>query len=194
MKRVFAAVDISDEARAKVSHYIENLRATFPQIRVGWEKAAKLHLTLKFFGNVNEAQLSKLIIAAEESAGRISDFRLQIAGTGIFPSKKNPRILWLGVQGEIETLQNLNAVLENECEKAGFEKEKRSFKAHLTIARLREPNKSAILANLHAESEFSAIDFAVRELIIYESHLNAFGSQYAPLFRARFLPPTFAEN
>ncbi len=88
MKRIFAAIDISDDARAKAAEYIENLRGEFPKIRVGWEKAEKLHLTLKFFGDVNEKQLAKLSVAVEETAKQLSNFKLQIAGTGVFPSKR----------------------------------------------------------------------------------------------------------
>ncbi len=99
-KRIFTAVDISDEARAKATDYIESLRGEFPQVRVGWEKAEKLHLTLKFFGEVDEKQLAKLTVAVEQTANQISDFNLKITETGVFPSKRNARILWLGVRGK----------------------------------------------------------------------------------------------
>jgi len=54
MKRIFTAIDISGEARKMAADYIENLRGEFSQIRVGWERAEKLHLTLKFFGDIDE--------------------------------------------------------------------------------------------------------------------------------------------
>ena len=57
MKRIFIAVDISDEVRRIVTAYIENLRKDFRDVRVGWDKPEKLHLTLKFLGDVDEKQL-----------------------------------------------------------------------------------------------------------------------------------------
>ena len=56
MKRIFAAIDISEEARRKVSAYIETLRRAFPRVRIGWEKTEKLHLTLKFLGGIDALQ------------------------------------------------------------------------------------------------------------------------------------------
>lgn len=186
MKRVFAAIDISEEARTKVTSYIECLRDEFPQVRVGWERAEKLHLTLKFFGDADEKQLANLFVAVEETAEQVSDFKLQIAGTGVFPAKRNARILWLGVRGEAEKLQKLIESLETECEKIGFAREKRDFKPHLTIARLREPQKSGELVRIHTANEFAAINFTVGELIVFQSVLNPHGSRYMPIFRGGF--------
>ncbi len=178
MKRIFTAIDISDEARRKVSGYIENFRGEFPNIRVGWEKPEKIHLTLKFLGDVDEKQLQNLIEAVEKSAREISGFKLQIAETGVFPSPKNARILWLGIKDKGENLPKLNEISESECEKIGFPKEKRNFKAHLTIARLREPQKSRELAGTHLQNGFEPIEFEVSQITIYESELQPTGSIY----------------
>ncbi len=79
---------------------------------------------------------------------------------------------------QTENLQKLNEILETECEKAGFAREKRNFKAHLTIARLREPRKSKELVERHLENEFNFAEFQVSEIAIYESHLQKTGSIY----------------
>ncbi len=184
MKRIFAAIDISDEARAKTADYIENLRAAFPRVRVGWERKGKLHLTLKFLGDIDQIQLENLIKAVENTASRISNFRLQISGTGVFPSSRKARILWLGLKDETGNLQNLNKVLETECEQIGFAKEKRNFKPHLTIARLREPHKSKELVERHLENEFKADEFQVSRVAIYENRLQKSGSIYVAIKNA----------
>jgi 2'-5' RNA ligase len=184
MKRIFTAIDISDEARAKTADYIKNLREEFAQIRVGWERTEKLHLTLKFFGDVDEEQLTKLTVAVEETAKQLSDFRLQITETGVFPSKRNARVLWLGVRDEKGILQKLNEILENECEKKGFVREKRNFKAHLTIARLREPHSSKELVERHLINKFYSDQFQVSKIAIYESHLQKTGSIYEKIKNA----------
>ena len=59
-RRIFAAVDISDEARREVSDYISNLKTEFPNVKAGWDRPEKLHLTLKFLGDTDEVQLEKL--------------------------------------------------------------------------------------------------------------------------------------
>ena len=179
MKRIFTAIDISDQARGKVSAYIETLRREFSQIRVGWEKPEKLHLTLKFLGDINNEQLRNLAQAVEKTARQISDFKLRISDTGVFPSLRNARILWLGLKDETGNLQRLNEILESECEAFGFTREKRNFKAHLTIARLREPQKSRELAQKHLQNEFAATEFDASEIVIYESKLLPQGSVYS---------------
>lgn len=189
MKRIFTAIDISEEARAKAADYIKILREEFSQVRVGWERPEKLHLTMKFLGDVDDEQLANLTAAVQATAKQFTDFKLQITETGVFPSKRNARILWLGVRDEEGNLKKLNEILENECEKKGFTREKRNFKAHLTIARLREPHKSIKLADFHARNEFLSNEFTVPEIIIFQSQLSASGSQYTPVFRAQFHKP-----
>jgi 2'-5' RNA ligase len=194
MKRIFTAIDISDEARSKVSDYVENLRAGFPRLRVGWEKPEKLHLTLKFVGDVSDAQLKNLIVAVEKTAKQISAFHLQLKETGAFPSPRNARIFWLGLKDEQGSLQKLNEILESECEQSGFAREKRSFKAHLTIARLREPQNSKELAQNHLLNEFEAIEFTAGEIVIYASKLLPHGSIYSVVSKHELINRTLTNT
>ncbi len=185
-KRIFVAIDISDEARIKVADYIEDLRGEFSNLRVGWEKAEKLHLTVKFLGDIDSNELQNLTEAVEKTARQFSDFNLQISQTGVFPSKRNARILWLGVYEEHRNLQKITDILETECEQKGFLKESRKFRAHLTIGRLREPNKSKGLIDRHLNKPFAAVKFEVSEIVIYESHLQKSGSIYQKVSSSKF--------
>lgn len=185
MQRIFTAIDISDEARRKVSDYIENLRGEFSELRGGWERAEKLHLTLKFLGEVDEKQLKNLTEAVKETAEQFSNFNLQISETGAFPSPRNARILWIGVRDELRNLQRMNEILETECGRKGFEKEKRIFKPHLTIARLLEPQNSKELVEKHLLNDFSLIEYVVSELVVYESRLQKSGSIYSIISKHR---------
>jgi 2'-5' RNA ligase len=178
-KRIFAAVDISNEAKDKISEYIKNLKSEFSDLRVGWEKTEKIHLTLKFLGNIDDSDLQKLNDAAMETAGQIPKFNLQTTATGAFPSRKKARVLWLGIKDKKGTLQKLSEGFEINCAKHGFAKDTRSFKAHLTIARLREPGKSKELIEKHLETKIEPAQFEVSEIVIYESHLQKTGSIYS---------------
>ena len=182
-KRIFIAVDIPPEAKRRVSEYIDALRNDFSNLRVGWEKAEKLHITLKFLGDVEPEDLSGLIEAVEKKAGKLSKFTVKIERTGVFPNERKARILWLGFGDETDGLQKIYDLLETVCEKTGFKTEKRAFKPHLTIARLRAPDKSADLAKKHLEKEFEPAGFEVCEIVIYESKLQPSGSFYIPVER-----------
>ncbi len=185
-KRIFIAVDISDEARRRAFEYSEALRRKFPNLRVSWEKAEKLHLTLRFLGDTNENQLAELVEIASKTAAQISNFKLSVGETGVFPTPRNARILWLGVKDEERSLEQISGILESECEKIGFPKEKRNFKAHLTIGRLREPRKSREMALEHLQNKFEPVEFEVSELVIYESKLQPKGSIYSAVSKSKF--------
>lgn len=186
MKRIFVAVDISDEARARASAYTDALRSEFPSARVGWEKPEKLHLTLKFLGDTTDAQLDELNETVRETAARIDVFKLRIQSTGVFPSARNARILWLGVGDERRVLAAASELMEIGCEKIGFPREKRNFRAHLTIGRLREPHRSGEIAEKHLQNEFSPVEFDVSELVVYESVLQPRGSIYSVVAKYEF--------
>lgn len=186
MKRIFAAIDISDEARTQALNYIETLRGKFPELRVSWDKAEKLHITVKFFGDVENYRILLLSKTFEKVAGQFSPFNLRISKTGVFPSRRNPRVLWLGLQDENGSLSQINTFLESECEKQGFVREKRLFKPHLTIARLRQPEKSEDLIEKHLQTNFETAVFEVGEITIYESKLQPAGSVYSVVSKHEF--------
>ncbi len=186
MKRIFTAIDISDAARAECANYVENLKSVFLHLRVSWEKPEKLHFTLKFLGDIDETQLRNLTEAVAAATGKISNFKIRIAGTGVFPSKRNARILWLGVNDEQANMQKVKEVLDCECFERGLAKENRDFKAHLTIARLREPHKSAELVEKHLSENFVSDEFTVSGITIYESRLQKSGSIYSIVSKYEF--------
>ena len=178
MKRIFVAVDISDAARRKTAVYIESLRSEFRRVRVGWEKPEKLHLTLKFLGDTDEKQLAELGKIVREISTEMTNFKLQIAETGVFPNERNPRVLWIDVKDEARNLSKINERLEAECERIGFARERRAFVPHLTIGRIREPIRARDLARRHLENGFEPVEFNVSEIVIYESKLLPTGSIY----------------
>lgn len=186
MKRIFTAIDISDAGRVRCADYIEKLRNEFTDLRVGWEKSEKLHLTLKFLGDIDENQLQSLIESVEATARQFAEFKLKISNTGVFPAARTRRILWLGVSDEQGILPEVYRVLETECERRGSAREKRNFKPHLTIARLREPHKSVQLVEKHLSESFQSDEFTVSGVTIYESLLQKSGSVYSVVSKYQF--------
>ena len=180
MKRVFIAIDISKEARRRVAAHVERLRSSFPHLRVGWERPEKLHITLKFLGAVSEEQLAGIGGALRAAALQNSEYTARLAGTGVFPERGDPRILWIGLEPPAATVK-LAVTIDVVCAKLGFEREKREFRPHLTIARLREPAASRELAEAHRRSTFEVPEFQIKEIAIYESKLLPSGSIYSTL-------------
>ncbi len=194
MKRIFTAIDISEEARQKASDYIADLRAEFPNVRVGWDKPEKLHLTVKFLGDLDESRLQDLSETVNETAKQFSKFKLRISKTGVFPSVRKARVLWLGVEDKKGSLRKLNEILEGACERKGFAKGMRNFKAHLTMARLREPHQARELIERHLQNEFESDEFTVDKITIYESRLESTGSVYSIIGEKQFVNLPVAED
>lgn len=184
-KRIFIAVDISDEARDAAAGYIEVLSKRFPDIPVKWEKPEKLHLTLKFLGSTEEEVVESIREIVDRAAKQVEPFEIRITGTGAFPSVKSPRVLWWGVEEPTGTMKQLAKDIDNECARHGFEPEKRSFKPHLTLARIRDPRVAGDVGKAHAESEFAVVSYICKEIVVYESHLGRGGSTYTKLHTAK---------
>ena len=176
-RRLFIAVDISEEARRRAADHIDKMRALAGGVRVGWERAEKLHVTLKFLGKVEETHVAHVSETTASVAAGFAPFRITLAGTGVFPRLKQPRVLWLGINEE-RVLPKIAADLESRLSVLGFEVEERPFSPHLTIGRIREQQKAKRLAEAHLQSRFEPVEFTVTELVVYESILRPNGSVY----------------
>ena len=181
--RLFCAVELTEEIRARAAEHIAQLRLKLPHVRAGWERAEKLHITLKFFGNVEASRTQALTLAAERAAQASAPFALNIAEAGAFPLRGQPRVLWLGVSDSSGGLARLQQSLEDECAAENFRREERPFHPHITIARLRQPAGTRQLAALHKEMGFEAMELTVREIVLMRSELGPKGSRYIGLSR-----------
>jgi 2'-5' RNA ligase len=171
------------EARTRAVEHITRLRDGVPYAHAGWERLEKLHITLKFLGEMASNQIEALSNAASRAVQRTRSFSLALEGAGAFPPRGVPRILWLGINDSSGALSQLQSHLEEEGESAGFAREERPFHPHLTIARIRTPRAARQLARLHQELGFAAIEFYVAELVVMQSELAAGGSRYTEISR-----------
>jgi len=185
-KRIFIAIDISDETREAAALYITQMSELFPHAPVKWERPEKLHLTIKFLGSTEETVIPEVIDLAGQSAQSSRPLVIETGGTGAFPSAKNPRILWLGVSERTGALKELATRINNGCAELGFEPGTRAFKPHLSLARIRDPRHAGEIGNTHVANEFGPFRFTCNEIVIYESHLGRAGSTYEKLHIAKF--------
>lgn len=183
--RVFCAVELPQDVRARIAAHVARLReATQPDLRISWERAEKLHLTLKFLGEIEAERVEALARAATRTAAAGGKFELSLQETGAFPPRGNPRVLWLGLRDDTSRLAQLQERLEAECARENFPRETRAFRPHITIGRIRTPNAAARhIARLHREADFPPATFDAGEFVIMRSQLGAGGSRYTPLSR-----------
>ena len=180
--RIFCAVELSEEARTRCAEYMARLREAAPRGGVRWTDAARLHITIQFYGEIAPEQVALVEDAARESVGET--FTIWIGGTGTFPARGTPRAWWLGVADESMALRALQARLVDASAVRGFRVERRPFAPHVTIGRTNRPSSDLRdLARSHQANVFGAGEMIVRELVVMRSELGATGARYVPLSR-----------
>jgi|UniRef100_A0A7C3SJL9 2'-5' RNA ligase len=180
MLRAFLAIDPPAGLHPLFAQVQEELKKSGADVR--WVPVGNVHITLKFFGQIAETQVEPIVAAARDIARRKPPFVLKITGAGAFPSIKNPRVVWLGVEGDLNVLAELYRQLEAAFANLGFPPEDRPFSPHLTLGRMKSSRNRVELSRYLAtlppvESE----PFQIREIVLYRSTLSPHGSTYSPL-------------
>lgn len=182
--RTFLCLELPGEARERIEALQSRLKRH--GARVGWTAPGNVHLTLAFLGDVERDRVDAVAAAARGAAARGAPLALRLEGAGGFPSLARPRVLWVGIGGETEALSALHADLAAELEKIGFAREKRAFRPHLTIGRVKDDRDRAlraVAAEIAAE-RLEGPEFAATELVVMRSELGPAGARYTPLARA----------
>jgi 2'-5' RNA ligase len=135
--RSFIAIELSEEAKEGLARLRRELERDEHKF-VKWVDTGGVHLTLKFLGNIPAKRVTEITEAMKEAAQGIFPFHLEISGLGAFPSLRQPRVLWVGVGGEMDKLSRLQQNIDSALAALGFAREERPFVPHLTLARIRE--------------------------------------------------------
>lgn len=112
-----------------------------PKNRINWVRKGRIHLTLRFIGPTPEDGVPSINEMITRAADGISLPELEIKGTGCFPSPDRPRVLWLGLDGDLDPLRSLVADIDNRLEKEGYLKDTNEFIPHITLGRIKYPPK-----------------------------------------------------
>ena len=184
--RLFFAVELPREVREAAAAHAARLRRDFPEVRASWPRPESLHLTLKFLGEVAAPRVESLARAGEAAAADFAPFALTVEAAGAFPPRGAARVLWLGVSDDAGRLSKLQQRLEDECAAAGFARESKPFRPHLTLARLRSPHGAGPLSEAHRGAPFGPHSFQVSGFVLMRSELGPGGSRYTPLSRLSF--------
>jgi len=182
--RAFIAIELPSQTKAALSQLQDNLK-TSKSAAVKWVAPEGIHLTLKFLGNVDEAEIPALNKALSEAVKGIAPFYLELGEPGTFPSSQAPRVVWIGVGGEIEPLRTLHNNIDRVLTPLGFPLEKRAFSPHLTLGRVREealPGENRRLGESVAALKTGAkSSFRVESLSLMRSRLTKEGALYSCL-------------
>ncbi|MEP6569616.1 MAG: RNA 2',3'-cyclic phosphodiesterase [Acidobacteriota bacterium] len=181
--RVFCAIEVPKLTRDLILRHNASLKAAVPAARASWSRDTNLHLTLKFLGDIPQSVVAEFSQAAARSVAGAQPFTISLEDTGVFPTRGQPRVLWIGINDRSGKLAELQTCLEEESARAGFAKEARPFRPHLTIARLRHPDNASALAIAHQQTVFDPAVIAVSELLVIRSELSSEGPRYTVVSR-----------
>jgi len=197
MVRTFVAAELSPSFRRE----LVNIQAGLSDLRfnVRWVKPENIHLTLAFLGDVHPEILDNVHLAVAAAAGQYSAIHLSADGLGVFPGVTRPRVIWAGLSGEVETLAALRTTLESGLTRVrglAYKIEKRPFRAHLTLGRVRNRIRGRSKGQVRVESRIdgrklaAAMDrlrplasapLTVNELAVFKSELRPTGAEYTKL-------------
>ena len=142
-----------------------------------WVKPEGMHLTLKFIGDFERARLKELEEALKLGLAGKPTLSLALSRLGAFPDARKARVLWVGLEGDIEPLAELAVACDELTAKLGVAPEQKKYSAHLTLARA-AGQEFAYLEELVAKAQVEPLAFPVAEVQLIESQLRPGGSLY----------------
>lgn len=173
--RVFVALELPGAVGLQVAEVAKDLRH-LDQVR--WVRQEGVHLTLKFLGDIDKRILPKVVDVVKQVTARFQPLMLATADLGAFPKHDKAQVLWLGVTGDIDLLKTLQEQIDVALESIGFKPERRKFKAHITVGRVR---RKPVKIDKRALKVLRPIHFSIDRVSVMKSDLHPDGAVYTPM-------------
>lgn len=185
--RCFVAIEPDPAIRRKIARFI---RERLPESRdARWCGEDQIHITLKFLGDVDEAQLTQVCDIVSQTAAELTPFELRVAGLGCFPPRGSPRVMWLGVDDPGGHCAKWVAAADGRLAELGFEPQRRAFTPHITLGRTRNRAGGTLVAiAVETLDGPPPMTFRVQSVTLFESELTPRGARYARVLSAPLAP------
>jgi RNA 2',3'-cyclic 3'-phosphodiesterase len=186
MLRAFVAVEMPGPVRKALEEVQSSLQQL--KIRARWIRPENIHLTLKFLGNIPAGHVPSIGDVLRVVAQGHGSFSLSVAGVGVFPDIRRPKVIWVGLTGRPDALTPLQQDLDGRLAALGFPRTEKPFRGHLTIGRFRAEGPPGPVAD--AVKRFAAATFGtfvVEEIVLLKSDLRPEGPLYTPLAREKLM-------
>ncbi len=181
--RTFIAIEAPSEVKTALASLQDDQQQVGAD--VAWTDLDSFHLTLKFLGEIDKKLISEIEKSCLEICGKSRTFSLTINGTRVFPNIRHPRVLWVGLDGEINSLELLQEQIDEKLSLIGFEPEEKDFRPHLTIGRIKSNRNVRELIARSDLYSLPSLSFTVREIVLMKSDLHAAGAVYSELARIK---------
>ena len=169
MIRLFTAIDLPEEQK----HALMARLGGLPKVR--WQTLDQFHLTLRFIGEVEQSRAEEIRLLL--GAFDFKPFKIRISGVGTFGTRRNPRMVWAGVEG-VSQLKALHEKITNVIRRAGVPPEERKYTPHVTLGRLKGDNGNKLQEFLENNRDLYLERFEVSAFNLMQSHLGNSGAHY----------------
>ena len=178
MPRLFIGISLPNAYRKAFNPLISRL-STLTDASIKWSRPDTWHQTLKFLGETDEARIPPLKAAL--SAIDFTAFTVRAKGAGAFPEARRPKVLWLGLAEGGEPAAALAQAIEDALAAIGIPREKKRYRPHLTLGRVRRPAPGDWDNLLKAAEASVWPPFTATRFILWQSTLAPEGAIHTPL-------------
>ena len=184
--RLFVAVEINEETRKKLAEFQSNLKKAGADI--SWVAPENIHITLKFIGYIDEGKLDTVTDIIKNSVTHINPFNLSCVGAGVFPTQKNPRVIFAQVLDTDGALAKIHERLDNQLVALGVAHEERKFEVHITVGRIKtRRNVWKLMESMNSYSGFKFGSEHITQVVLMKSELSPQGPAYTKLHSIDFI-------
>ena len=180
--RLFLAIELPSDVRDHLGRVQEALKPVAS--KASWTRVENLHLTLKFLGEVSDADAAQ-VCEKLKCVAVGAPIELCAAGIECFPLRGPVRVIGAAMTGDVERLGELHAQIEEACAASGFAREPRAYRPHATLARARVPMPGSSRDRMSERTRqlWPGPRMEATEFVLMHSQLHPKGSRYTPVAR-----------
>ena len=184
--RSFFAIELPEDIRRYIEGDIVSRLKKVPA-KVKWVARENMHLTVRFLGEISRRKVDEIVEKMFDMniQERISVVSLSLSEIGTF-GRRNPRVIWLGLSGEVEKIVELHGYIERVCDAVKLPADDKKFSPHITIGRVKSPSHTDKLLAEIKKLTIKQLDFMVREVILFKSTLTPSGPIYSVIEKFPF--------
>ena len=188
--RTFIAVDLPPSVLEALGQVSSQLQEKLPDTPVRWVNSQKMHLTLKFLGDISKENIGMVEKILHSEASKRQAMEIGIGGIGAFPKMRHPRVIWIGIEAPAE-LFDLRRGIEDGVARMGYNYDKYDFTPHLTLGRISRKASARdvrTVGNVLHEFQVGFIGVArIGAVHLYRSDLRPEGAKYTCLYSAALM-------
>lgn len=181
--RAFIAIELNDQIRNELTRIQDALKKSEADVK--WVRPENLHLTLKFLGQITNTKVEKIGQVMQNSSAPFKPSSLKLGALGAFPKITYPRVIWVSLSSQEEQLMKLAQDLETGLVSLKFPKEKRDFKSHITLGRIRSSKNRNKLTELLTQVKVEQKQMFLESVSLFKSTLSCVGPHYECLINIK---------